>query len=126
MKKAIWIGLTVAAFGLASWMLAQSCGCLGFSPSGSEVGGEESAPLDPSCAGIDSAYLAWTAVGSAASGLAGAAGGALAIWPDPTREESIGLGVSAAVLGVLGTTAQLLAGSYAQRWNERCSGGELP
>ncbi len=124
LKRAIWIGLIVAACGLASWCLAQSCGCLGFSP-GAEVAGDD-APLDPACEEIDNAYLAWTAVGSAASGLAGAAGGALAIWPDPTREESIGIGVSAAVLGVLGTTAQLLAGSYAQRYLERCAGGVLP
>jgi hypothetical protein len=77
------------------------------------------------CRYYDDSYLAWTATGAAAAGLASAAatgaatvGGLL----DGTtaRDTAIGLGASGAVLGVLATVAGLLAGEYASRFAEEC------
>jgi len=97
-------------------------GCLGLSSPSLSVGGEDAAPLDPACADYDAAYIGFTAAASISSGLSGAAGVALATWPDPTRDELIGVGATGAGLGVLGATFNLLASMYAQRWAERCGG----
>lgn len=107
---------------IALIVLLTVTGCLGLSPSPVTVGGLDTVPLDPTCADYDAAYIGFSAAASITSGLAGAAGVAMASWPDPTRDELIGLGAAGAGLGVLGTTFNLLASMYAQRWAERCGG----
>lgn len=98
---------------IAAWVL-MGCFSLGGRPL---VAGED---IDPACEQLDEGYVAWAAVASTAAGLSGASGLVLASWPDPSREERIGLGAAGAVLGVLATTAQLLSDSYATRWADRC------
>lgn len=81
--------------------------------------------VDPSwtahadCSYYEDAQLAWQAVGVASAGLAGAAGTGAAIWSE-NEDAVLGLSVSAAALGVLGTVAGLLSGEYARRYSERC------
>lgn len=83
-------------------------------------------PADPTCAFYDESHVAWVAVGSAASGLAGATGvgGMLASEFGDEEGWDIGLAVTSAAMGALALTAELLAGHYVQRWNENGCGSE--
>jgi len=78
------------------------------------------------CRDADDAHLAWYAVGIASSGLAGAtgAGGVLTATLADEPGADIALAASSAVLGVLATVAGVLAGEYAERASEACSGGD--
>jgi len=73
-------------------------------------------------------HLAWYAVGVASSGMAGAtgAGGVLTATLADEPGADIALAASSAVLGVLAAVANVLAGEYAERASEACSGGDEP
>lgn len=95
-------------------LLLTSCSLLG------------TATPSPRCERLDDSWMAWNAVASASSGLAGASGTAAAAVAgaevDDAEAWGIGLGVSGAVFGVLATVADLLAGEYAYRFAAECGG----
>jgi len=91
------------------------CGTMLYSRAASE---------NPDCRYYDDSHLAWQAVGAAMSGVAaatGGAGGLVSSLSDVDDDVTIGLSVTSAVAGALGTVAALLSGEYAARYSERCS-----
>jgi len=76
------------------------------------------------CRSYDAAYVAFTASSSAAAGLSGAAGLAIAAWPDPPEDAIVGLGLAGLGLGAVAATFAGLASLYAQRFAERCTDQE--
>lgn len=106
-------------------LLPGMCGC------GTLSDGRAVSASADDCRYYDDSFLAWQAVGAASSGLAAAAGSggiiAQAVPDAPNEDWTVGLAVTSAVLGVLGTVGVLLAGEYADRYAERCmNGAEAP
>lgn len=103
-------------------------GCLGLTPGPSDVAvaGLDGAvdpytPTPEECADLDRCFIGMTVAGAILSGVGGAAGTALAAWPDPTRDEIIGIGVAGALSALIGGGLQLGAGLCSQRYVERCT-----
>ena len=106
--------------------LAFLCGCSlgGFAvPLSVEGLDTEDGELSQECVDLDNAYMAVTAVGTAMSGVSAASNMALAVWPDPTRDELIGIGLTGLGTGVVGATLGVVGSMLAQRFVERCAGG---
>lgn len=85
--------------------------------------GDDPPQLSEECIDLDNAYIAVTAVGTTFTGLSAGANMALAVWPDPTRDELIGIGVAGVASGVIGGAMNVVGSMLAQRFVERCGGG---
>ena len=123
------VGGIVGCLALCAFLLA---GCLGlglgsggveFEIGGVESAGEAEPGLSDECRDLDNAYMGLQITGTILAGVGGAGGAVLAIWPDPTRDELIGVGVATAGSGIIGAGLLLGAGMVAQRFVDRCTGG---
>lgn len=92
---------------------------------GCSLGGTGPGAVSPDqCAAYDEAYLGWSATSMVASGLAGA-GAILTPIVQDNEDAVLGIGISAGILGALGTAAGLIANMYASRYTEMGCAGPL-